>query len=1354
MLLGAAVALCTPAPTPAMAQSAGEALVAKQADGNPTRWKCAANHESAPRLEDATSTERLRAAMESAGMPAVAGVVGANPSAAPKNPPLPATTPMFTARGTAIWKDSLGGLHGIPDARVRVYAKNTLLAFDTELTTAPQYTGAGGEFEVLVSHPGGTPTIYVAIESESRVAVVQSSLLGSIYSLESAEQGSVAAGTTVDVGSLVADAMSDGSSLGENPAAFSVHHALVVAGYYTSTIAGAMAPKVTVKFPLLPGDGTSKYKYGSLWIEWGHRYDWDVIQHEYGHHVSHAFGLDSVSVGTKGHKAYLTNAPTAGKKGVGVQIAITEGWASYFAVMAQLRMGSAALGIPNVGDLGFTNTQSGYVYSMELVFPPLVPQGEADEAAVFTALWDLADSSPDEHDSMALGDAAVFSLLKTAKPSGMADVWNALTATSSNAFRAAVGGVFTDATISPRPILPKDNATTGSSTEPPTFAWEKGNGPGGTTNDRFRIRFFSPDFSSVIAELPDPAVDGMSEIEATTFKPKAESWQKVLSAKGPVRWVVLGRNNNTPATPGEEGSYYWSSSRLLLPPTIALVVDDTGSMGEEIAGVKAALQQMISEVNAAVSSGEPAPTMALITFKDSVTTRIVSNDLNAVAAQVGALYASGGGDCPEFGASALAAAGELLGPGGVIVFATDAASHPSGPSLGSVISDLLAKGITVHSLLSGDCASIMPSLLPDETALPGDSPNGIAESDESASTADETDGGGSSDPPIAPIDEYGNSAANATGISVQDAAHLEPMNGLVGGSDDPTDWLHISLEPGQGYRLHLSNFSTATLRAQLIASNGVTVLGAWNLSGGSQAAFPFMTATAGKHYLVFSNLGGSTSKISYQFRAALNPYFSLDSLQAGIAQYSTISSLTKGAFVVADGVNSGSPAEFQATALNAMLAAIKPTVVGSSITSIPRGVTIPISLVGSGSNWKTGSVVSFGQGALPVQSVVVYSATELTAWVEIPATAALGTYDVRVTTPLGAGTEIAEGKQLLKVVSAAASPSIVSVAPFALHQASPATILIDGLATTWTSASTLSLGIGVTVQSVSVLSPTQIQAQLAVSSAASIGYRTAVVSTSGKASQVKTRAVFVYGGFTGFPALKSIDPSAGSVGQTVDVLVAAENTHFISGVTGASSGQGIEVLSVSVLDPTHAVVRLHVRSDAALGFRGITLWTGDEFATLPDSFYVSTPPLDLIITKGLITDYGAQKKDRVTIAGSYTFNVQSEDGIVDWKNELVSIGFGPSSIPTVVQIPPGSSRWKQSAKGLLQWTSEKGSVPQVSLKVNPTARTFVLKVTKLDLAAPAENPVTVSISVGNDSGTLTAPWIVVPMASGSKLKTP
>jgi uncharacterized repeat protein (TIGR01451 family) len=132
---------------------------------------------------------------------------------------------------------------------------------------------------------------------------------------------------------------------------------------------------------------------------------------------------------------------------------------------------------------------------------------------------------------------------------------------------------------------------------------------------------------------------------------------------------------------------------------IAFVIDVTGSMQEEINGVKKALKEFIATIDR-----DDSPLIALITFKDNVAYNAFTNDMTVLLTAIDKLKAKGGGACPEASVEALK---DITIPhvkkGGTILFVTDASPYPEADVEGT-IALLRSKGIRFNTMITGDCS--------------------------------------------------------------------------------------------------------------------------------------------------------------------------------------------------------------------------------------------------------------------------------------------------------------------------------------------------------------------------------------------------------------------------------------------------------------------------------------------------------------------------------------------------------------------------------------------------------------------------------------------------------------------------
>ena len=110
-----------------------------------------------------------------------------------------------------------------------------------------------------------------------------------------------------------------------------------------------------------------------------------------------------------------------------------------------------------------------------------------------------------------------------------------------------------------------------------------------------------------------------------------------------------GPTNMSHANASSDATRQWTHTLVTKPNKVTFVVDDTGSMWNEIDSVKS---DILNQINTFDTAGTFIK-YTLITYKDTVNLLGSTIDHNQISTWVNALYASGGGDCPEAGYDAL-----------------------------------------------------------------------------------------------------------------------------------------------------------------------------------------------------------------------------------------------------------------------------------------------------------------------------------------------------------------------------------------------------------------------------------------------------------------------------------------------------------------------------------------------------------------------------------------------------------------------------------------------------------------------------------------------------------------------------
>lgn len=198
----------------------------------------------------------------------------------------------------------------------------------------------------------------------------------------------------------------------------------------------------------------------------------------------------------------------------------------------------------------------------------------------------------------------------------------------------------------------------------------------------------------------------------------------------------------------------------------------------------------------------------------------------------------------------------------------------------------------------------------------------------------------------------------------------------------------------------------------------------------------------------------------------------------------------------------------------------------------------------------------------------------------------------------------------IQVDAALATPALATITPHSGDQGTTVAVTIAGSDTHFaTAATTVDFGADITVNTVTVNSPTALVAEITIAAAATPGIRrVTVTTTSASGDEVVSKADgFTVNGNTPTPQIRTITPDNSDPGKALTVTVGAVNTNFVSGRTSADFGHDITVTHVAVISPTQALVAITLAADAKPGARSVTLTTGAEVVSAAQGFRVNIP---------------------------------------------------------------------------------------------------------------------------------------------------
>lgn len=339
--------------------------------------------------------------------------------------------------------------------------------------------------------------------------------------------------------------------------AFQISQAIGVAVQYAMEMCGTTLNRVTVYYPY---DDDSYYSSKKI-TEYLYEYNiyisglsakygypnsyasWDVIMHEYGHHVEHEFGLsDSPGLG---HRFTDNLADRHKSKQKGIQLAWPEAYASVFSGMAQAYFASSLQNINTVGDAAYTSFNGS-----EMDYENVLDnhrQGEACEGSIVGILWDLYDNVAESHDTISFSHSAYWDMITNSGATNISEFCNYFINTNAMNKDLALGKLLSYYKVS------ASDLTANLDEETPTFSWAAN----GVTDD-----WKNNKFDLIILNVNNSVTLRINSLTSPTYTLTQEEWQTVLNSYGTTYTVVVvAYQKRTPLT----GGYYSESLEIAKP---------------------------------------------------------------------------------------------------------------------------------------------------------------------------------------------------------------------------------------------------------------------------------------------------------------------------------------------------------------------------------------------------------------------------------------------------------------------------------------------------------------------------------------------------------------------------------------------------------------------------------------------------------------------------------------------------------------------------------------------------------------------------------------------------------------------
>lgn len=186
------------------------------------------------------------------------------------------------------------------------------------------------------------------------------------------------------------------------------------------------------------------------------------------------------------------------------------------------------------------------------------------------------------------------------------------------------------------------------------------------------------------------------------------------------------------------------------------------------------------------------------------------------------------------------------------------------------------------------------------------------------------------------------------------------------------------------------------------------------------------------------------------------------------------------------------------------------------------------------------------------------------------------------------------------------------------------TATVSGVSTRFEPGVTVSLGQGVVVGTVEVVSAGELRLPLSVAAEALPGYRTLTVTRPDGSLALEEALLLQSGRF-------SVDPVRADRGQSLVVRFDVVGVPMTAGYTWADFGAGISTDTFTVLDDGSGLATVSIASDAAPGPRDVSLQNGPSRVLLRDGFTVDRGLVSIRFEPGRVSQ--GQERVDYTITG-------------------------------------------------------------------------------------------------------------------------
>ena len=324
-----------------------------------------------------------------------------------------------TIQGYLTWEDDITNYHSLIGVKVEAYDADS----STPDYLGSTYTNQYGQYTIVFQNDdsifeNGCDVYIKVYAGDDNVYVVDGSDNGYYWTSDVSKHLDVTTGELIPISKrfYMYDVQDQLGVVGQ---AMQISQALIVARDFAQNQMGTAPSSVRARYP---DSSVTKCKYHhnsndhyiqicspSQLHSMSVYAAWDVIMHEYGHHIQYQLniinsphGSHYINVNMIGEIQEGSNTPLT--KDEAIRLTYAEAWATVFGIIAQNEYPYYIYSIQTVANVSYENYK-GYSFNLETAidsYEDLLLEGEACEASIMGVLWDLYDSTNETHDNITL----------------------------------------------------------------------------------------------------------------------------------------------------------------------------------------------------------------------------------------------------------------------------------------------------------------------------------------------------------------------------------------------------------------------------------------------------------------------------------------------------------------------------------------------------------------------------------------------------------------------------------------------------------------------------------------------------------------------------------------------------------------------------------------------------------------------------------------------------------------------------------------------------------------------------------------------------------------------------------------